>query len=219
MKIEPLDDRVRNARVSYENAVLDESSVAADPRAQLRAWLGEAYESEGIGEPNAMTLSTARLDGQPSSRVVLLRGQDDRGLLFFTNYESEKGRELAANPLCSLLFYWGPLERQIRIDGRTELLEAEESDGYFKHRPRGHRLSAWASKQSSVVPDRSYLDVQMLQAEQRFGGMEIARPPFWGGYRVLPHRFEFWQGRRNRAHDRIAYRLDGERWIIERLAP
>ena len=157
--------------------------------------------------------------GQPSLRVVLLRGYDERGFVFFTNYESRKGRELDTHPAAALLFYWGPLERQVRIEGFVSRLDAAESDAYFMQRPRGHRLSAWASKQSSVVPDRAFLEAQMNEEDRRFKDRDVVRPPYWGGYRVAPHAYEFWQGRRNRVHDRIAYALVDGTWRTSRLAP
>ena len=213
------DGSVRDLRTSYEKGELDEASVARDPFVQFGMWLDEAVLDETLTEPNAVTVATVDDDGQPSARVVLLRGYDERGFVFFTNYESRKGRELAAHPRAGLLFYWGPLQRQIRIDGTVARLPADESDAYFARRPRGHRLSAWASKQSAVVPDRAFLEAQMARADERFRDVEVPRPPYWGGYRVSPRAFEFWQGRRNRVHDRIAYVRDGDGWRTERLSP
>jgi pyridoxamine 5'-phosphate oxidase len=149
----------------------------------------------------------------------LLRGYDERGFVFFTNYESRKGRELEHRSKTALLFFWAPLERQVRIEGSVERLDAAESDAYFAKRPRGHRLSAWASPQSAVVPERATLEARMLDMEQRFEGSDVPRPPFWGGFRVVPAAFEFWQGRRNRVHDRLAYVRAGAAWRRERLAP
>jgi pyridoxamine 5'-phosphate oxidase len=165
-----------------------------------------------------MTVATANRLGRPSARIVLLRDWDTRGFVFFTNYESRKGAELNANPYAAALFWWGVLQRQIRIEGRVERVADDESDAYFASRPRGHRLSAWASQQSTSVADRAALMDAMEDAEARFPG-DVPRPPFWGGYRIVPDRFEFWQGRPNRVHDRIAYERDGDDWLILRLAP
>ncbi len=200
---------MRAGRLTYERGVLDETSVAADPVVQFRTWLDEAFAA-GVSEPNAMTVATVDAAGRPSARVVLLRGYDERGFVFFTNYESRKGRELSGRPEAALLFFWPSLERQIRIEGSVVLLAPADSDAYFSERPRGHRLSAWASPQSRVVASRAALEQRMQAAEQRFEGHEVERPPYWGGYRVIPRSFEFWQGRRNRVHDRIVYQLQDE---------
>jgi len=208
-----------HARVSYEQGELVEGNVAADPFAQFGAWLGGALATVDLAEPYAMTVATVSADGQPSARIVLLRGFDPRGFVFFTNYESRKGRELEGAGKAGMLFYWAALERQIRIDGTVARIDANESDEYFAERPRGHRLSAWASKQSAVVSDRAFLEAQMAEEDERFKDIEVPRPPYWGGYRLTPHAFEFWQGRRNRVHDRIAYVRAGDVWRIERLSP
>ena len=150
---------------------------------------------------------------------MLLRGHDARGFVFFTNYDSRKGRDLAVRPVAALLFFWPALERQIRIEGAVARLDDAESDAYFASRPRGHRVSAWASHQSAVIPDRAFVEARMEAEDARFADVEVPRPPYWGGYRVTPEIFEFWQGRRNRVHDRLSYRRDGERWRIERLSP
>ncbi len=206
-------------RISYEKGALDEASVARDPFVQFKLWLDEAVATDGLVEPNAVTVASVAADGQPSLRVVLLRGYDERGFVFFTNYQSRKGRELDGSGKAALLFYWGSLERQIRIEGTVARIAPGESDAYFAKRPRGHRLSAWASKQSAVVPDRAVLEAQMQAEDERFKAVEVPRPAYWGGYRVAPQAFEFWQGRRNRVHDRIAYVLDGAAWRIGRLSP
>lgn len=205
-------------RITYDRSSLDDDCVAPEPLAQFRAWFEEA-QSGDIREPHAMTLATVGDGGRPSARIVLLRGWGPGGFVFFTNYESRKGGELARTPLAALLFYWAPLERQVRIEGAVERLSAEDSDAYFAARPRGHRLSAWASRQSSAVADRATLERAMAECEARFGDEAIPRPPYWGGYRVLPARFEFWQGRPNRVHDRIEYRRAGDAWSTARLSP
>jgi pyridoxamine 5'-phosphate oxidase len=208
------------ARVSYERGTLDAAGLDASPFQQFAAWFDAAVAGK-LPEPYAMTVATVGIDGQPSARIVLLRGWDERGYVFFTNYESQKGHELAHTPRAALLFYWASLEQQIRIEGTVERLDAIDSDAYFAKRPRGHRLSAWASRQSAVVPDRAYLEAEMSAYEQRFADTDVPRPDYWGGYRVKPNRFEFWQGRRNRVHDRILYRraLTTGAWLIERLSP
>lgn len=199
--------------------ILRESEVDRDPVRQLNSWL-EAARAAGIHEPLAMTLATARADGTPSARVVLLRGLDERGLTFFTNYQSRKGVELAQNPQAALLFYWGELERQVRVEGRVELTTAAESDAYFATRPAGSRRGAWASPQSQVIPGRDFLERGMETIAVQYPGDAVPRPEHWGGYRVIPHTFEFWQGQPDRLHDRLRYRRTSEgRWAVERLAP
>ncbi|GAC1313880.1 MAG: pyridoxamine 5'-phosphate oxidase [Vulcanimicrobiaceae bacterium] len=213
------DRSITDARISYEKGELVEGHVASDPFAQFKCWLDEALATDGLIEPYAVTVASVAPDGQPSARVVLLRGYDERGFVFFTNYESRKGRELDGSGKAGMLFYWGALERQIRIEGSVARIADDESDAYFAKRPRGHRLSAWASKQSSVVPDRAFLEAQMEREDRRFADVDVPRPPYWGGYRVTPQAFEFWQGRRNRVHDRLAYVRDADAWRIERLSP
>jgi pyridoxamine 5'-phosphate oxidase len=211
-------DPLRDSRLSYARGSLDEAHAPGDPCELLSAWLADARQA-GIREPNAMTLATVAEGGSAAdARIVLLRGLDARGLDFYTNYESRKGRELAACPGVTLLFYWAECERQVRLDGVASRLAAEESDAYFASRPRGHRLSAWASPQSRAVAGRDELEAAMAEAERRFPG-EVPRPPHWGGYRVVPQRFEFWQGREDRVHDRIAYTRAGDTWQRNRLAP
>jgi len=195
---------------------LREADAAPDPVAQFRSWFVEAEGCEA--EPAAMTLATATRQGAPSARMVLLRGFDERGFVFFTNYHSRKASELAENPHAALVLYWNKLARQVRIEGRIEAVSPAESDAYFRHRPRGSQLSAWASPQSEVIPSREFLDERIGQLAEQFPG-EVPRPPFWGGYRVVPEVIEFWQGGENRLHDRLVYRRTVTGWLRARLGP
>ena len=206
------------AKQLHELKVLNENSVLSDPISQFSVWMDEAIESNLI-EPNAMILATSSKKGVPSVRTVLLKGFDDKGFVFYTNYESLKAKDLNENPIASLLFLWLELERQIRITGKVEKLSNEESEKYFSSRPRESQLGAWASKQSSVIANREVLEKQYEVMKQKFDGKEIPLPPCWGGYRVLPYNFEFWQGRESRLHDRISYTLKTGKWHIERLSP
>jgi pyridoxamine 5'-phosphate oxidase len=205
-------------RKEYTSAGLHEADVERNPIAQFHVWFENVVDS-GLHEPNAMILATATRGGRPSARTVLLKGYDQRGFVFYTNYEGRKADELETNPMCALLFYWGELERQVRIEGRASRLPDEESDRYFASRPRGSRLGAWASQQSRPVEDRSVLEERVRALETEYEGREIPRPPFWGGYRVEPETIEFWQGRENRLHDRLVYSRRKEGWKIERLQP
>ena len=204
-------------RKSYERGELDEASSSTDPLRQFQTWLEQAIQA-GVPEPNAMTLATVGADGRPSTRVVLIKGADERGLVWFTNYESRKGRELASNPLAALQFHWVELERVVRIEGRVELASAEESDRYYASRPLDSRIGAWASPQSQPISSRAVLVANAAKAAVRHG-LNPSRPPHWGGYRLVPDRWEFWQGRRSRLHDRVRYNLEAGGWARQRLAP
>jgi pyridoxamine 5'-phosphate oxidase len=204
-------------RAEYALGGLHESDLAPDPVAMFRAWMTDAVRS-GMHEPNAMVVSTVSADGLPSSRMVLLKGVDERGFRFFTNLGSRKGAELSANHNCSLLFPWHPLERQVRVDGIAEELPRSDVAAYFATRPRGAQLGAWASRQSRVVRSREELDEEFAAMEERFPD-EVPLPDWWGGYVVVPEAVEFWQGRPGRMHDRLVYRREGDRWRTERLAP
>lgn len=206
-----------NLRQEYMRAGLSEADAHADPLAQFERWFGEALAAD-LPLPNAMTLATTAPDGAPDARIVLLKGVEGGGFVFYTNYESRKGRQLAVRPEACLVFFWAPLERQVRIDGRVEKVPAAESDAYFQSRPLGARLSAHASAQSAVVKDRQTLEAS-LEKQEQIHGQKPPRPAHWGGYRVIPARIEFWQGRANRLHDRLLYRRQASAWTIERLAP
>jgi pyridoxamine 5'-phosphate oxidase len=198
--------------------VLLESQAEPDPLEQFRRWYAEA-EAAGIRAPHAMALATATPDGAPSVRMVLLKGIDERGFVFFSGYVSRKGVEVEANPHAALLFYWDPLGRQVRIEGDVERVTDEESDAYFATRPRGAQLAASASKQTAVLKGRDELDARVTELEREHGDGPVPRPAHWGGYRLLPDAYEFWQHREDRLHDRLRYRRDGGRWLIERLSP
>ncbi|MGI8900219.1 MAG: pyridoxamine 5'-phosphate oxidase [Nocardioides sp.] len=214
-------------RREYAAGGLDEDGLALDPVTMFRRWLDDATTA-GLHEPNAMVVATASPDGTPSARLVLLKGLDDRGFVFFTNYASRKGTELVSNPACALLFPWHDLERQVRVDGRATALTKDENARYFGTRPRDSQVGAWASPQSRVVGSRAELDTRYDAASTRFAeGGDVPLPPEWGGFRVAPEAVEFWQGRRGRMHDRLRYRRisrgsvpgSGQGWVVERLAP
>jgi len=206
-------------RQEYKQTILDEARVDSDPIRQFQTWLDQALTAQ-LPEPYAMTLATATPDGRPSARMVLLRGLDERGFAFFTNYDSRKGHELEANPFAALVFYWAELERQVRIEGRVGRTSAAESNAYFHGRPAGSKLGAWASRQSSVIAGRAVLEEQMRELERKYPDGNTPRPPIWGGYRLAHEVIEFWQGRPNRLHDRVRYRRsDGGIWVVDRLSP
>jgi len=209
---------IADIRREYARASLDEAHVAPDPLAEFHRWFTQALEARVL-EPNAMALATATRDGAPSVRVVLLKGYDERGFVFFTDYRSRKAIELADNPRASLAFHWSELERQVRISGRVERTSTEESGSYFRTRPHGSRLGAWASHQSRVIPSRAELERGLREVKKRFPSDDIPLPPYWGGFRLRPEEVEFWQGRENRLHDRIRYTREGDRWRVERLSP
>jgi pyridoxamine 5'-phosphate oxidase len=209
---------IADIRKDYQLKSLSELEVNNNPFSQFSSWWDEAVQSE-IDEVNAMTLSTITNEGKPSSRIVLLKGFDSKGFVFFSNYNSSKAQQISSNSHVSLLFFWKELERQIRIDGVCSKVSAEESDAYFHSRPIGSRLGAWASPQSEKIQDREVLVQRLASVTQEFGLENVPRPPHWGGYQVVPTRIEFWQGRSNRLHDRILYEQQELSWQISRLAP
>ncbi len=212
-----MDHHIADLRKSYEKAELDEHAAAATPLRQFQIWLQQAIDSQ-LPEPNAMTLATVGADGRPSTRVVLIKGVDERGLAWYTNFNSRKGQELAANPMAALQFHWVELERVVRIEGRVERVADAEADAYYASRPLDSRIGAWASPQSQVIGGRGVLVAQAARYAAQFA-LSPPRPPHWGGFRLVPDRWEFWQGRKSRLHDRLRYRLDGTTWVRERLAP
>ncbi len=211
-------NQLETLREPYHSRPFDESALPGEPVALLGAWLEEAINAS-IPEPNAMALSTVDSLGQPSSRMVLLRGLSDDGLVFFTNLTSRKAIEVADNPQVALLFYWQPMHRQVRILGQIQPCDDEVSDRYFATRPRAHQIGAWASPQSATIPDRQAIEENIRRYEKLFEGRDVPRPGFWGGYQVVPHHVEFWQGQENRLHDRFRYQRTSAGWKIERLAP
>ena len=208
---------IADLRKSYEKAELSEDASAADPLKQFERWLNEAIQSE-VPEPNAMTVATVASNMRPSTRVVLIKGYDERGIVWYTNYDSRKGKELAGNPFAALQFHWVELERVVRIEGRMERISDADSDAYFHSRPLDSRIGAWASPQSQVIDGRGVLVTNAAKYAAQFM-LNPPRPPHWGGYRLVPDEWQFWQGRRSRLHDRLRYRLNEGNWLRERLAP
>ena len=209
---------LRDRRVQYETAGLDLADLAATPIQQWHRWYDDAVEA-GVAEPNAMTVSSNDAEGQPDGRVVLAREVNDEGFVFYTNYESAKGIQLAGAPFASAVFAWLDLHRQVRVRGEIEVVSSEESDAYFASRPRESQIGAWASAQSQVITDREELEAAVVEMTQRFMGGDVPRPPHWGGLRIVPSTVEFWQGRPSRLHDRFRYAWAGTQWSISRLAP
>ncbi len=213
-----MNDKIRHLRQEYAHATLEENDLAANPFIQFQKWFEEAM-SVDLPEPHAMTLSTVSADGRPSSRVVLLRNADEQGFVFFSNYQSRKSQEIQENAFVALNFFWQQIERQVRIEGKIVKLDVADSDAYFASRPRESQIGAWASAQSKVCLSRSELDAQVLFFTDKFAGVEVPRPPHWGGFSVKPDYFEFWQGRTSRLHDRMSYNLSQGNWQISRLNP
>ena len=214
-----MNKNIADIRKDYQLQNLLETDIASDPFTQFNRWWDDAVKSE-LDEINAMTLATASLTGLPAARIVLLKSVTDTGFIFFTNYNSHKGKELEENPQACLVFFWKELERQVRITGKVEKVTPEESDEYFNSRPVGSRVGAWVSPQSSVITSRETIENNIVKVQEKFAGIEITRPPHWGGYIVIPTVIEFWQGRTNRLHDRLQYsKIEDGSWRIERLAP
>jgi pyridoxamine 5'-phosphate oxidase len=214
-----MNKNIADIRKDYQLQSLSETDIAADPFTQFNHWWDDAIKSE-IDEINAMTLATASASGVPAARIVLLKSVTDDGFVFFTNYNSHKGKELEENPQACLVFFWKELERQVRITGRVEKVSAAESDEYFNSRPAGSRVGAWASPQSHVIASRDVIEKNIKKVEEQFAETEIVRPPHWGGYIVIPSEIEFWQGRSSRLHDRLRYtKMQDANWKVERLAP
>ena len=210
--------KLARMREEYSREGLDERAAGTDPLALFGSWLDDAITAK-VYEPNAMALATTSADGHPSVRVVLLKGIDDAGLTFFTNYDSRKGRELSANPWAAAVLLWHPLQRQVRFEGAVAMIDPAESDAYFRSRPHGSQLGAAASPQSAVIADRAELEARLAAVEGAYVDKEVPRPPNWGGYRIGAESIEFWQGRRGRLHDRLRFTRDGDAWRCERLAP
>ena len=214
-----MDTTLADLRQEYTQRSLDRSDVLPDPVAQFERWFADAQQAQ-IHEPNAMHLATVSADGRPTARIVLLKGIEDGGFLFYTNYRSQKGQQLQQQPYAALTFFWPELERQVRIEGAVSQLSDERSTAYFHSRPRGSQLGAWVSPQSEVIADRTVLEQRQRELAEQYADQSIPRPPHWGGFALQPHRLEFWQGRPSRLHDRLRYQRQEENsWTIERLAP
>lgn len=214
-----MDSSIADLRQNYTLAGLAEADLNSNPIEQFNLWFQQALDADLI-EPNAMTLATATPKGKPTARIVLLKGVSDRGFVFYTNYESQKGQQLIANPYAALVFLWDKLERQVRIEGKVEQLSSSESAVYFHSRPKASQIGAWASDQSQVIANREVLEKKLASLEEQYQGQEIPLPQHWGGFRVVPNRIEFWQGRPSRLHDRLVYNLEADgNWSISRLAP
>ncbi|MFN5064739.1 MAG: pyridoxamine 5'-phosphate oxidase [Aphanizomenon sp.] len=214
-----MDKSIADIRKDYTLQDLSEKEIDSNPFVQFKIWFGQSLAAQ-LPEPNAMTLATCTPNGRPSARMVLLKDFDERGFVLFTNYNSQKGQELTANPLAALVFWWAELERQVRIVGTVEKISSAQSDSYFEIRPAYSRLGAWASNKSEVIASRDILESQLQEFERVYQNQEVPRPPHWGGFRVIPQEIEFWQGRSSRLHDRLLYtRLDAGGWKIERLSP
>ena len=214
-----MDSSIADLRQNYTRAGLSEADVNSDPIEQFKTWFEQALDANLI-EPNAMTIATATPEGKPTARIVLLKGVSDRGFVFYTNYESQKGQQLIANPYAALVFLWDKLERQVRIEGEVEKLSTEESAEYFHSRPKGSQLGAIASDQSRIIPNREILEQRLSELQEKYADETVPLPEHWGGFRVVPNRIEFWQGRPSRLHDRLVYDLqDDGSWEINRLSP
>ena len=209
---------ISGSRIDYSKSELDEKIIDKDPIAEFARWMKEVIDKK-FPEPNAMVLSTVSQEGRPSSRILLLRGFDEKGFVFYTNYHSKKGKDIEQNPHASMNFFWHDAEKQVRIEGVLEKLSPAESDAYFRTRPRESQLGAWTSQQSESISNRTELEKKYKETEEKFKGVDVPRPPHWGGYLLKPDVIEFWQGRPSRLHDRIQYTLKNEKWVIERLAP
>ena len=212
-----MDTRIADLRKSYERAELDEAAADSQPMVQFESWLKQAIDAQ-LPEPNAMTLATVAADGRPSTRIVLIKGFDAQGIVWYTNFNSRKGQELAVNPVAALQFHWVELERVVRIEGMVQQVSDAEADAYFASRPLDSRIGAWASPQSQVIKSRAVLVAQAARYAAQFA-LSPPRPPHWGGFRLVPDRWEFWQGRKSRLHDRLRYRMQDGQWLRERLAP
>ncbi|MBM0742396.1 pyridoxamine 5'-phosphate oxidase [Phormidium sp. CLA17] len=209
---------IADLRLNYTRQSLLEADIHPDPIQQFQIWFNQAVTANLL-EPNAMTLATASTSGTPSARIVLLKGVDERGFVFYTNYNSQKGQELISNPQAALVFLWGELERQVRIAGAVEKIADQETEMYFHSRPKSSQLGAWASEQSQVIPNREVLEQRLADLDQEYQNQDVPRPAHWGGFRVVPHAIEFWQGRPSRLHDRLRYQFEADNWMIERLSP